>query len=195
LQAGRAPFDADLLLFTHHHGDHFHPAPVVAHLRANPRARLVASAQVLDSLRHLVSPNDALWGRLLPRTTPIGRRTVEVVNGVRIELLGLRHHTLEHLGFIVELGGRRILHVGDNDGTPADFEPLRLTDAQIDVALLPDWMLTSEQGRRAIQQFIRPKQVIAFHVMVGQNERVSRAVRLHLRGAHVFYRSLETRSY
>ena len=34
LEAARAPFDAvDLILVTHHHGDHFHPAPVAAHLQ------------------------------------------------------------------------------------------------------------------------------------------------------------------
>jgi L-ascorbate metabolism protein UlaG (beta-lactamase superfamily) len=97
LEAGRVPFDADLLLFTHYHGDHFHPAPVTAHLRANSKARLVASAQVLDSLRLRVPADDATATRLLSRTTPIGTKCWEVVNGVRVEFLGLKHHDLQHL--------------------------------------------------------------------------------------------------
>ena len=39
LQAARPPFDGvDLILATHHHGDHYQPAQVAAHMRANPRA-------------------------------------------------------------------------------------------------------------------------------------------------------------
>jgi hypothetical protein len=52
LQAARSPFElVDLILVTHRHGDHFHPEPVAAHLQANPRAHLVTSQQVIDSLR------------------------------------------------------------------------------------------------------------------------------------------------
>src|SRR5688572_24828585 len=52
LQRARPPFDSiDLVLVTHRHGDHFQPVPVEAHLRANPRATLVTSLQVIDSLR------------------------------------------------------------------------------------------------------------------------------------------------
>src|SRR5215216_4495556 len=52
LAAARAPFDGtNLVLVTHRHGDHFHPAPVAAHLRANTQATLVTSQQVIDSLR------------------------------------------------------------------------------------------------------------------------------------------------
>jgi L-ascorbate metabolism protein UlaG (beta-lactamase superfamily) len=48
LESARPPFDAvDLVLVTHRHGDHFHPAPVAAHLRANPRATLLTSRQVI----------------------------------------------------------------------------------------------------------------------------------------------------
>ena len=42
LHNARSPFDlVDLILVTHRHGDHFHPAPAAAHLRTNPRAHLV----------------------------------------------------------------------------------------------------------------------------------------------------------
>src|SRR5687767_5647765 len=93
LELARPPFDAvDLVLVTHRHGDHFHPAPVAAHLRANPRATLVTSRQVLDSLRagaptHAV----ALAPRLVARTMAPGTRRRETVGGVAIELLGLPH--------------------------------------------------------------------------------------------------------
>ncbi|MGH7461441.1 MAG: MBL fold metallo-hydrolase, partial [Longimicrobiales bacterium] len=141
LDAASAPFDAvDLVLATHRHGDHFHPAQVAAHMRANPRATLLTSQQVIDSLSGRVPANDQVRARFLSRTTAAGARRIEVVNGIKVELLGLPHggHPgVEHLGYIVELGGRRVLHVGDTDFAEDTFAPLRLDTARIDVALLP----------------------------------------------------------
>ncbi len=198
LAAARAPFDdVDLVLVTHRHGDHFHPAPVAAHLRANPRARLVTSKQVIDSLRGRLEPNAAIESRLLARTMAPGARRREVIDGIGIELLGLphggrRHRAVEHLGYVVELGGRRVLHVGDTDITEAAFAPFRLDTARIDVALLPVWMVTSREGQRVIERWIRPRQVVAIHVGEGQERRATRDVAQALPGAITLVRSLET---
>jgi L-ascorbate metabolism protein UlaG (beta-lactamase superfamily) len=202
LDAARPPFDAvDLILVTHHHGDHFHPAPVAAHLRANPRATMLTSKQVIDSLRGRLPAGGALAPRLVARTMAPGTRRREVVNGITVELLGLPHgggwrsRGLEHLGYIVEIGGRRVLHVGDTEITEDAFAPFRLDTARIDVALLPDWMVMSREGRQVIEKWIRPKQVIAFHVGEGQAARVTRAVQAAMPGALTFGRSLETRRW
>lgn len=88
LERARPPFDAvDLILVTHRHGDHFHPAPVAAHLRANARATLLTSRQVIDSLRGHLSPNPLQAPRFMARTTPPGTRRRETVSGITVELL------------------------------------------------------------------------------------------------------------
>ena len=200
LERARSPFDAvDLVLVTHRHGDHFHPAPVVAHLVANPGATLLTSRQVIDSLRGRL-PGGALAARLMARTTAPGARRREVVGGIEVELLGLphggtRHRGVEHLGYIVDVGGRRVLHVGDTDFTEATFAPFRLDTARIDVALLPHWMVTSREGRRVIERWIRPRHVVAFHVGEDEMERVPREVQAAVPGAITFVRSLETRRW
>lgn len=201
LERARAPFDAvDLILVTHRHGDHFHPAPVAAHLRANPRAVLLTSQQVIDSLRGHVAPNDLRGPRFMARTTVPGTRRREVVGGIPVELLGLphggwRHRRVEHLGYLVELGGRRVLHLGDTDISEATFAPFRLDTARVDVALVPSWMVTSREGVRVIERWIRPRQVVAFHVGEDDAEQVTRAVRAALPGAITFVRSLDTRRW
>jgi L-ascorbate metabolism protein UlaG (beta-lactamase superfamily) len=201
LERARAPFDSvDLLLFTHRHGDHFHPAPVAAHVRANPRATLLTSQQVIDSMRSHVPPNDVIRRRFMARTTTPGTRRRETVNGITVELLGLphggfRHRQVEHLGYIVELGGRRVLHVGDTDISEAAFRPFRLDTARIDVALLPQWMVMEEDGRKVIERWIRPRQVVAFHVGEGEGAKAARAVQAALPGAITFARSLESRTW
>jgi L-ascorbate metabolism protein UlaG (beta-lactamase superfamily) len=195
LQVARAPFDSvDLILVTHHHGDHFHPAPTAAHLRANPRATLLTSQQVIDSLgrRSVGIPRQ----RLVSRTTAPGTRRREVVNGISVELLGLPHgggwrsRGIEHLAYMVEIGGRRVLHVGDVGGDEETFAPFRLDTARIDVALLPQWMLRSSDGRRVIDRWIRPKQIVAFHLSIADAANPT-----PIPGAVTFARSLETRRW
>ena len=201
LQNARAPFNTvDVILVTHRHGDHFHPAPVVAHLRANPRAKLLTSQQVIDSVRGHLAAGGALTPRLMARTMAPGTRRREVVNGVTVELLGLphggsRHRHVEHLGYVVELGGRRVLHVGDTDISETAFAPFRLDTARIDVALLPSWMVLDDDGRRVIQRWIRPRQVVAFHVGEGEGERTAREATAALPDAVTFFRSLDTRRW
>jgi L-ascorbate metabolism protein UlaG (beta-lactamase superfamily) len=202
LARARAPFDSvALVLVTHRHGDHFHPGPVTAHLRANPRATLLTSRQVIDSLRRHPPARDLPAARLVARTMAPGTRRREVIGGVAVELLGLphtgrwRHRGVEHLGYVVELGGRRVLHVGDTDIDEDAFAPFRLDTARIDVALLPSWMVTSREGREVIARWIRPRQVVAFHVGESEAARVAGEVRTAMPGAVTLARSLETRRW
>ena len=201
LEGAARPFDSvDLILVTHRHGDHFHPAPVAGHLLANAGATLLTSAQVIDSLRDRLPKGDALSPRLVARTMPPGTRRTEVIGGISVELLGIphasfRHRRVEHLGYIVELGGRRVLHVGDAKFDEESFAPFRLDTARIDVALLPHWVVTSAEGRRVIERWIRPRQVVAFHVGEREEEAITRAVSAALPGAITFTRSLERRTW
>jgi L-ascorbate metabolism protein UlaG (beta-lactamase superfamily) len=186
LARARPPFDSvDLVLATHQHVDHFHPAQVAAHLRANPRATLLTLQQAVDSLRGRLPAGAVNAARIMSRTTAPGTRRREVVAGINVELLGLPHGghpRIEHVGYVLELGGRRILHVGDTEFTEAVFAPFRLDTARIDVALLPYGVVTSREGRRVIERWIRPQQVVAFHVGEREGERVTRAVQAALPG-------------
>ena len=196
LRRASAPYDAvDLILVTHRHGDHFHPAPAADHLRANPRAVLVTSRQVIDSLRGRVGPELLRSERIVARTLPPGARRSLLVNGVPVHLLGLphggeRHRHVEHLAYVVDLGGRRVLHVGDAELSEATLAPLRIDTMQIDVALVPYWALTDEDTRRIVERWIRPRNVAAFHLGDG-DARTARSLRSAMPGAHVFQLPLE----
>jgi L-ascorbate metabolism protein UlaG (beta-lactamase superfamily) len=199
LQRAQRPFDSvDVVLVTHRHGDHFHPVPVVEHLRANRRAMLLTSRQVIDSLRGYAPARNLSAERLVARTTKPGTRRRESIAGIQIELLGLPHvghPRVEHLGYIVELGGRRVLHVGDADFSEKTFAPFRLDTARIDVALLPYWAITSRKSRQVIERWVRPQQVFAFHVGTDEGDDVTRDVHAAMPSAITLVRSLETRRW
>lgn len=200
LEHARTPFDSvDLVLVTHRHGDHFHPDPLAAHLRANPGAALLTSQQVIDSMRHV--PGVArLAPRMVARTMAPGTRRRALVNGLPVELLGLahggrRHRHVEHLGYIVELGGRRVLHLGDAELSEATLAPFRLDTSRIDVALIPAWAVTDRESREAIRRWVRPRQAIAFHLSEGAGDREVREIEAAWPGAVALTRSLETRTW
>jgi len=85
-----------------------------------------------------------------------------------------------------------VLHVGDTDVSEANFAPFRLDTARIDVALIPNWVITNDDGRRVIERWIRPKQVVAFHVGTNDGDRATRDVRSAMPNATTLVRSLET---
>ena len=197
LHHANAPFDdVDLVLVTHRHGDHFHPRPAVDHLRANPRAVLVTSRQVIDSLQGRLTSELLRGHRIAPRTLAAGSRRRLLVNGIPVELLGLphdgrRHRGVEHLAFIVDLGGRRVLHVGDAELSEATLAAFRIDTMRIDVALLPFWALTDDDTRNAVQRWIRPRHVVAFH-LAADDPRAEREVRSAVPAARVLRRPLES---
>jgi L-ascorbate metabolism protein UlaG (beta-lactamase superfamily) len=121
-----------------------------------------------------------------------------LVNDVPVELVGLphsggrRHRHVEHLAFVVELGGRRVLHLGDAELTGETLAPLRLDTMRIDVALVPWWALADEDTRRAVERWIRPARVAAFHLSDENATRTRRELTESVPRAHVFSRRLES---
>jgi len=88
-----------------------------------------------------------------------------------------------------------VLHTGDADLTDEVLAPFRLDTARIDVPLLPAWTLTAAHSRRALERWIRPRQVVGIHVGVGEEARAAREVQAAIPGAVTFVRSLETRTW
>jgi hypothetical protein len=85
--------------------------------------------------------------------------------------------------------------VGDAEVSEATFARFRLDTARIDVALIPSWVVTSEEGRRVIERWVRPRQVVAFHLGERNVDRAVRDVRAVMPRAVTFARSLEVRRW
>jgi L-ascorbate metabolism protein UlaG (beta-lactamase superfamily) len=170
---------------------------VADHLTANPRATLVTSAQVIDSLRRYAPAREIPESRTLARSIGSGERRREVINGVPVEILGVthgdgRHKNVQHRGFVVEIGWRRVLHLGDTFFTEQEFSRLRLDTARIDVALLPGWSV--RENRAIIERWIKPRQVVAIHLLNDEFDQ-ARLIEAAWPGAVAFTRSLHKRRW
>jgi L-ascorbate metabolism protein UlaG (beta-lactamase superfamily) len=144
LEAAEGPFaGVDLVLATHFHDDHFDPRSVARYLRHSPGARFVSTHQAVERLRRLPDFED-LAGRVEGHWPAEGERAVVDHAGVRLTLLNFHHGRgrrppVQNLGFLIDIGGLRLLHVGDAEAKLDELEPYSLGGAGVDVFFVPAW--------------------------------------------------------
>lgn len=159
------PFaDVELVLATHHHADHFDAKVVGWHLAANPKATFVAAKQVTDALASGFQGAGQFASRMREVTPDFGQRKNLRVADIDLTVLRLRHGNTMNVGFLLDFDGSKVLHLGDSDGTVANFDSFDLQKEGIDIALAPYWYGLDEESRRVIREHIAPKQVIFFHI-------------------------------
>jgi L-ascorbate metabolism protein UlaG (beta-lactamase superfamily) len=201
IETAQPPFDdVDLILVSHMHLDHFHPDAIVRHLQHNATAALVSSQQVVGEIEK-AADFTSVRSRVTTITPPLKGRVSTLVGGISVELLGVghgagRHATIQNLAHIVSIGGKKLLHVGDASTEDASiFAAFRLAEANIDVAFLPAWFLTSDDGAAIVRQHIRPRQIAAVHMAAGDPRNAVAEIRVRFPEAAAFTTLLEKKYY
>ena len=144
------PRDATVVLVTHSHSDHYSPSDIAKVVK--PGTRFLGPADVVKSYGS---------GQIL-----LPGQTIDVdglpVTGVAAYNLTTSNHPKANnwLGFIVQLGGKRIYCAGDTDLTP---EMKALTD--IDVAFLPagGTYTFDAAGAAEATKYLQPLLAIPYH--------------------------------
>lgn len=201
LENAKSPYDKiDFLLVSHSHLDHFHAASVALHLKNNRRAKLLSSPQIVDEIAKTFDD----YEKIKPQIETISHepaKSFEVKKGaVKIKFLGLYHggaslRALHNFGHLIEIGGKKLLHIGDADMTAENFSPFNLAKENIDIAFIPYWFLLSENGRRLVAEQFNPKQIIVVHVPPRESEKVSEQLKNDIPGAIVFTKLLEEQNF
>lgn len=164
----------DLLLATHLHADHFSAAAVARHLTANPDALFVSTPAAVAAVAALPE-GVALAPRLrgvLPREG--AQRETLAWRGIRVTAFNLHHgrglaRPVDNLGFVVELGGRRVAHLGDTEANGDELATAFGTASpRLDLALVPCWRLLDADGRAELRRALAPRRLAAFHFPVPQ---------------------------
>lgn len=201
IETAKAPFEAiDLILVSHMHLDHFHPESVGLHLQHNSKALLVSSQQVVDEVEKNFKNYQAIRARVTSATPPSKERVAMKVAGIDFEILRLshgtgRHATIQNLGHIVKLGGKKLLHVGDADTAIDNFEKFNLDEEGIDIAFIPVWFLLYSEGQTVVREHIKPKHIIAVHISPSESEQVTGQITAAFPNAIAFTTLLEKKSF
>ncbi len=201
IETAKAPFDkVDLILVSHVHLDHFHPESIGLHLQHNPKAVLVSSEQVVDEVEKKFKDYQAIKTRVTGATPPWKEKVAMKVAGIDFQILSLshgtgRHATIQNLGHVIKLGGKKLLHVGDADTAVENFEKFNLDEEGIDIAFIPFWFLLGTEGQTIVREHIKPKQIIAVHISPAESEKVTGQIKQAFPGAVAFTTMLEKRQY
>lgn len=201
LESAQSPYNKiSLVLVSHLHGDHFHPESVGLHLKNNPAAVLVSSEQIVSRVKEQFAGFSEIEKRVTQLTPAWKTKSEFKAEGIRLQVLGLRHSGanfigIQNLGHLIEIDGKKLLHIGDADMTAENFASFRLQEEGIDVAFIPFWYLQSNSGRTLIRDHIRPKQIIAVHVTPADAESIATQIKQTNPEATVFTRILETKNF
>jgi L-ascorbate metabolism protein UlaG (beta-lactamase superfamily) len=190
LEAARPPFDTvRLALATHFHLDHW-DAGAIAQFLTNSAFALFGSPPTAGAM---------LPSALKPRVRLLwperGQASVRLAEGgAVVEAIPMDHGMLvENLGYHLECAGRVLFHLGDSAVSEANFARL-VAAGRADVALVPYWWLTDDEGQAFLRDRWRPRHVVAFHL--GARDVASASViQARLPQAWVCTRPGESRTY
>lgn len=201
LENARPPYDKiDLVLVSHVHLDHFHAQSIGRYLKSNSRAIFASSEQAVAE----VTKGFADYDTIRPQVKPVvheWKKSLEMnQGGVKIKFLSLRHSgerfkDIQNFGHVIEVGGKRFLHIGDADMTAENFAAFNLANEMIDVAFIPYWFLTSEDGRKFVKEQFNPKNIIAVHIPPAEAEQVIQQLKKDMPEATAFTKILEERNF
>ncbi len=141
---------ADLVLVTHGHYDHFSPDDIAKITK--PDTVVICPFACAEKVRgqvRTIAPGQSMR---------IGNVRVEAVPSYNVNK---PNHSKEagNVGYVIEVGGRRIYHAGDTDLIP------EMTDIRCDVALLPaggKYTMDATEAAQALER-IKPKVAVPMH--------------------------------
>ncbi|MFC2078874.1 MBL fold metallo-hydrolase [Candidatus Bipolaricaulota bacterium] len=166
--SAKPPFDADVLLFTHSHPDHFDPDIVAQYMRASPETLLIAPIDAIDRVLQLdPTLEDRATGIELERDSSLSLER----HGIPITLYDIPHGGTPNISYLVKLGEHTIFHSGDvvwsRDGLRRLFEIYGLADEDVSVALLVPWFFSSDESRELMRTNVNADIYIPIHVKPG----------------------------
>ena len=196
LENAGKPFDnVTMVLVTHRHDDHFTANSTAKFLKNSPSSYLICPSDVGNELRQTGKLSDISFSRIKTVDPETGKSITLTQTGISVKVLGLDHSgrstrkqrgentaapslpAMPHQGYLVEIGGRKILHLGDSDAYTENFEPFKwLADENIDIAFIPYWFFQSREGKDILKKYINAEHLIVMHLNRGNIEELSKSI-------------------
>jgi L-ascorbate metabolism protein UlaG (beta-lactamase superfamily) len=181
MEAARPPFEhIDVVFISHIHPDHFELHSTVRFLESHPATIVVSPIDVAAQLVRALAGYDHLRAHIHGISAQPGRIVTREEGGMRIGIFPLAHGSVENLAYLVGIGGREVLHIGDADLPMEGIGKLNLSENRIDIAFVPYWQLTENAER--VRGQIRAKIIIPMHLITNATTPASKEYLDHLGG-------------
>ncbi|HKJ16309.1 MAG TPA: MBL fold metallo-hydrolase [Xanthomonadales bacterium] len=166
----QAPYqDIEVAGTTHGHGDHVSYTAVNTMLSNQPNTVYIGATT--EGVGNVSNQNRV-------QRADMARFTNEQysINGIDITVYHTRHFNqfgndfsgVTNLAFLVELGGKKILHVGDFDYRTDNINALGLEPGELDAIIMPTFnTLISASNFGLIQDLLEPRHIVAAHFQSG----------------------------
>ncbi|MEO9804195.1 MAG: MBL fold metallo-hydrolase [Reichenbachiella sp.] len=185
----------DLFLSTHAHRDHFYSKMVANFLIAHSETKFISTQQAIDSLARHTTLFNTIAPQLTSYTKGMNWQKNEngeiIIGSAFVRHGGKQNYNVDNLIFVLDVNGKKILHLGDAEMDISHFHKLRLQNEAIDVALVPYWFLAYSPGIEIISQQIRPAQLIAIHYPKVGDPKSLKLIRENFPDAVVFMKTGE----
>ena len=200
----------NLVLITHSHVDHFNSASVARFLMNNRNCTLVCPGQVRTALQATIQDYAAIGDRVVVPSLGSDGDVRLTVNHIKVRVLSLRHgpymvkdeasgreydlhEKVEHLAYVIELSGRRILHVGDAP-LPLNRDRLTRVGAPLDIAFVEGYDI-SEESLNFMSTSLRPKHVVYMHLPKQGRQKLTDAITTRNPAGTIFREPLEQKTF
>lgn len=199
MENAESPFDGvGLILVTHAHPDHFSPQSVIRRLRNDSSAVVIGPHQMVTALEAAGATKQEIDERIIDVDLDLFDSTALDVAGIGVRAYRLRHseyeiedpktgemvdrhRKVENLIYLIEVGGKRVLHVGDAvlSQNPELFKGGIFEKVDFDIVFLEyfDW---SEETRAILDRWMNADQTVFMHLPAEADEIESISQRLDL---------------
>jgi len=195
------PFDGiSLALASHRHHDHNQPGPACRFLQRSTGTRFVSSRQVMDLMAEkcpqFITDNPRI--RIIEPREELAE--VFETDSARVTAFPLSHGNgkyakLQNFAHLVEIGGLRILHLGDAAMEPENFSRAGVEKLRADVVLIPYWYFQPGPGGAIVRRFLQAPHQIAVHIPPREMEQVQAYLQLEFPQVIVLEHTLDQVSF
>jgi L-ascorbate metabolism protein UlaG (beta-lactamase superfamily) len=195
------PFDDILLaLASHQHHDHNQPGPACQFLQVSTGTQFVSSAQVMDLMREKCRQFVTTSPRIRIIDPREGHAAVIDMDAVRVTAFPLSHGVgkyakLQNFAHLVEIGGLRILHLGDAAMDADNFSKAGVERLNADVVLIPFWFFQPGPGGDIARRFLDVPHQIAVHIPPREMQEVKEFLQLQFPRVLVLENALDQVSF
>jgi L-ascorbate metabolism protein UlaG (beta-lactamase superfamily) len=204
LRKAAPPFDSiDLILNTHDHHDHFQPELTAALLASDPNVNFVGNKRAAMRITSYYEGKDDIWSRLKVYQPEEGDKLDLNYSDIELKIFYLHHGRNRpdmNLAYLVKIGEKTLLHMGDSLASLEDLRLYALPQENIDVAFIPYWYFSNETLQKAIREGIGAKVLVPMHFDLmdggpGRKTVLQKRIAAEFPDAVIFTQELESRIF